>query len=161
MLTVEDSNFDFRNIPLDFCIKGNAMDAALTLKLYYLLQAELDKHPAKNLVENVLMPAVAEFAPIEYDGMDVDVNELKNVERVLSSNLINIEDEMFSLDFIKGEDNLKSSKDLTEIFYTREGGFELYPPDRTEKGAPSTDQDTLKILLTQINQELINRGEMG
>ena len=44
------------------------------------------------------------------------------------------------------------------ILYTREGGMELYPPDRTPKGAPSVSAPTLKLLLEHIDEELERRG---
>jgi len=36
--------------------------------------------------------------------------------------------------------------------------MELYPPDRTPKGAPSVSAPTLKLLLEHIDEELERRG---
>jgi hypothetical protein len=93
--------------------------------------------------------------------MLVDTKELAAVDRLLSNNIIDIEDALFMCPQVNKKDNLASTQDLAQVFYTREGGFELYPPDNTDKGAPSVNKDTLKIILDQINQELINRGQVG
>jgi hypothetical protein len=71
---------------------------------------------------------------------------------------INEEDSLYSFDEVKTSDNLSSNNDLIEILYTREGAFEMYPPDRTGKGAPSVSAPTLKLLLAQIEEELEKRG---
>jgi len=59
---------------------------------------------------------------------------------------------------VEKADNLSSTNDLIKILYTREGGFGLYPPDRTAKGAPSVSAPTLKIVLEHLEDELKKRN---
>jgi hypothetical protein len=68
------------------------------------------------------------------------------------------EDTLYEFDEIQTEDNLSSNNDLIEVLYTRDGGFGMYPPDRTMKGSPSVSAPTLKLLLSQIEEELEKRG---
>ena len=84
--------------------------------------------------------------------------KLKELDRELSNLIVNQEDGLYVYKELLNTDNLASNNDLTDIFYTREGGFELYPPDKTGSGKPSVSAPTLKILLEQINTELANRA---
>ena len=65
---------------------------------------------------------------------------------------------MYGYSQVITDDNLSSNNDLIEILYTREGAFEMYPPDRTAKGTPSVSAPTLKLLLDHIEEELKKRG---
>ena len=67
------------------------------------------------------------------------------------------EDLLYECKGITKEDNLSSNVTLIEILYTREGGMELYPPDKTGKGKPSVSAPTLKLLLEHIEEELESR----
>ena len=74
--------------------------------------------------------------------------------RQLSSKNMDREDGLYTCKGVTTKDNVSSNADLCEILYTREGGMELYPPDRTPKGAPSVSAPTLKLLLEHIDEEL-------
>ena len=80
------------------------------------------------------------------------------LEKQLKELTLNQEDSLYIFDQVNKTDNLGSNNDLIDIFYLREGGFEFYPPDKTAKGSPSVSAPTLKILLEQINEELIKRS---
>ena len=43
MLTVNDKNFDWANIPLGDCLHGNAMDTHFTLRLFHALEELLTR----------------------------------------------------------------------------------------------------------------------
>ena len=95
---------------------------------------------------------------MERDGLLVSENVLKLVGKSLSDKKLDNEDSLYVYDAIKKTDNLSSNNDLIEILYTREGGMELYPPDKTAKGKPSVSAPTLKLLLDIIEKELVKRG---
>ena len=162
MLTISNPNtFDWANMPLEDCADGNAKDTYFTLKLFDLICEKLEGNSVMNLIENIIMPSLEEFAEMEYNGLDVDPDALQSVGRTLNSKNIDEEDLLYSCHGVQKTDNLSSNNYLIEILYTREGGMELYPPDRTGKGKPSVAAASLKLLLDHIEEELESRGEMG
>jgi DNA polymerase I-like protein with 3'-5' exonuclease and polymerase domains len=159
MLTVKNpKTFDWANMDLSDCCEGNAADTYFTLKLYNLIQDKLENLGMNKIINSLIMPSLDTFSQMEYEGMQVSEEKLKTVGRQLRASNIDEEDRLYMHDEVKVTDNLSSNNDLIEILYTREGGFELYPPDRTPKGTPSVSAPTLKLLLDQIEEELSNRG---
>jgi len=157
MLTVQNpKTFDWANMPLSDCCEGNAADAYFTLKLFDLICERLDPK-TMHLVETVLAEANPIFADIEYEGMDVDVTTLEAVGKELRDKNIEDTDSLYAFSQVLKTDNLSSTKDLIEVLYTREDGFGVYPPDRTNKGAPSVSAPTLKLLLEFVNEVLAKR----
>jgi DNA polymerase I-like protein with 3'-5' exonuclease and polymerase domains len=158
MLTVKNpKNFDWANLNLVDCCKGNALDAYFTLKLYNLIEKRLDDIGVMGFVEKVLMPSVSLFSEMELEGLDIDKNELSKVGKIISDKNIDDEDKLFLCKGVEKTDNLASNDNLIEILYTREEGLGLYPPDKTAKGKPSVSAPTLKILLEHVNEELGKR----
>ena len=158
MLTIDNpKNFDWENMSLSDCCEGNAMDAYFTLKLYDLMCEKTEGKPMHDLMEKLIMPSLEEFANIEYNGLNVYPTVLGSVGRSLNSKNMEEEDLLYECKGITKEDNLSSNVTLIEILYTREGGMELYPPDKTGKGKPSVSAPTLKLLLEHIEEELESR----
>ena len=154
MLTIQNpKTFDWANMSLSDCCEGNAMDSYFTLKLFDLICDKLDPNTF-SLVEKVLAEANPIFADIEYQGMPVDSVALKSVGKQLRDKNT---DNLYAYKQVLKTDNISSTKDLIEILYTREGGFELYPPDKTNKGKPSVSAPTLKLLLEFVNEELAKK----
>ena len=159
MLTISNpKNFDWASMSLADCCEGNAADAYFTLKLFDLVSNKLEETGCLDFVEQVLPNAIDVFAEMEYEGLQVSEKKLKELDKDLSIKIVHQEDELYFSEEVLKTDNLASNNDLTEIFYTREGGFELYPPDKTNSGKPSVSAPTLKILLDQINSELSKRS---
>jgi len=124
------------------------MDSYFTLKLFDLICEKMDESTLL-LVEKVLAEANTIFADIEYEGM--------NVGKELKDKNIDDNDNLYAYKQVLKTDNLSSTKDLIDILYTREGGFEVYPPDKTNKGKPSVSAPTLKLLLEFVNEELLRK----
>jgi len=159
MLTVNNpKTFDWANMPLSDCLEGNAADAYFTLKIFNKIEESLTQMGMDNILSNLIMPSLPMFVEMEHRGMDVNEDKLKTVGKHLSDKNIDEEDNLYTFSEVVNSDNLSSNNDLIEILYTREGSFELYPPDRTEKGSPSVSAPTLKLLLGQIDSELEKRG---
>ena len=112
----------------------------------------------KDISEKVLMPSLEVFAKMEREGLLVSEDRLTTVGKTLSDRNIDNEDSLYAFDSVKKTDNLSSNNDLIEILYTREGGMEMYPPDKTSKGKPSVSAPTLKLLLELVEGELKKRG---
>jgi len=159
MLTVNNPNqFDWANISLADCAKGNAMDSYFTLKLYDLIHEKLESEGILPLIESVIEPALTAFTDMEFDGLEVDLGALDGVGRELNIQNINNEDNLYEFPEVNTSRNLSSNNDLIEILYTDTEGFCLYPPDKTPKGKPSVSAPTLKLLLEFVNEELESRG---
>ena len=159
MLTINNPNtFDWAGMSLADCCEGNAMDSYFTLKLFDLISEKMEDQPVLKLLEQVVMPSLETFAEMEWEGLDVALDQLGVVGKQLSDQNINSEDNLYGFDAVNTSDNLSSNNDLIEILYTREEGFGMYPPDRTAKGSPSVSAPTLKLLLTHIDEELQKRG---
>ena len=134
------------------------MDSYFTLKLFDLVEQKLEELEVLPFVEKVLSKSLETFAEMEYEGLLVSKERLSVLEKQLKELTLNQEDSLYVFDQVNKTDNLGSNNDLIDIFYLREGGFEFYPPDKTAKGSPSVSAPTLKILLEQINEELIKRS---
>ena len=159
MLTVRDGkNFDWANISLVDCVAGNAMDSHYTLKVFNVLQEKLEEMGVSKFYEKVLAPANTVFVEPEWEGLRVCPDKLKVVGKSLNDAIIDVHDGLYEYKQIDREENLASTVDLRGIFYTKESGFGLYPPDKTDKGEPSVSKPTFDILLGQIKKELISRG---
>ena len=118
----------------------------------------MENQPVHRLLEEVVMPSLETFAEMEWQGLDVAMEQLSVVGKQLSDQNINSEDKLYGFEAVNTSDNLSSNNDLIEILYTREEGFGLYPPDRTAKGSPSVSAPTLKLMLAHIDEELQKRG---
>ena len=134
------------------------MDSYFTLKLFDLVEQKLEELEVLPFVEKVLSKSLETFAEMEYEGLLVSKERLSVLEKQLKELTLNQEDSLYIFDQVNKTDNLGSNNDLIYIFYLREGGVEFYPPDKTAKGSPSVSAPTLKILLEQINEELIKRS---
>ena len=158
MLTISNPRtFDWAGMSLSDCCEGNAADTYFTLKLFHLIEEKIKELGMEKIVSKLIMPSLSTFTEMEYEGMDVSESKLKDVGRQLTHANIEEEDELYKFKEVKTSDNLSSNNDLIEILYTRDEGFEMYPPDRTTKGAPSVSAPTLKLLLGQIEKELADR----
>ena len=145
-------------MPLSDCCEGNAADSYFTLKLFNLIEEKIKELGMEKIISKLIMPSLSTFSEMEYEGMQVSEKKLKVVARQLTQANIEEEDKLYEFDQVQTTDNLSSNNNLIEILYTREGAFELYPPDRTNKGSPSVSAPTLKLLLDHIETELTKRG---
>ena len=159
MLTIKNpKTFDWANMSLSDCCEGNAADSYFTLKLFNIIEEKIKELGMEKIITTLIMPSLSTFAEMEYEGMRVSEEKLKEVGRSLRVANIEEEDSLYEFDEVKTSDNLSSNNDLIEVLYTREDAFELYPPDRTAKGTASVSAPTLKLLLQHIEEELKKRG---
>ena len=144
-------------MPLSDCCDGNAKDTYFTLKLFNLIMEKLEELGMAPLLENIIVPSTSIFAEMELSGLNVDLDQLKVVGKQLLDKNINQADDLYLFSQVPKTANLASNNDMTDILYTSEDGFGLYPPDKTSKGAPSVSAPTLKLLLEHIDDELKSR----
>jgi DNA polymerase I-like protein with 3'-5' exonuclease and polymerase domains len=169
MLTVTDKNFDWENIPLEDCIRGNCMDTFYTLKVYELMYADIEDSPMEGYYNEVLCPLNESFSEATFLGIPVDEYELKRLEVEIDEKIQEAKRTIYGTRNIRDDDNLNSTTDLARILYFRdplgdlevqEDSFNLVPPGLTPKGGPSTDANCVDFILDNVEKELLNRGEV-
>ena len=159
MLTVDNpKKFDWAGMSLHDCAEGNALDSYFTLKLFDVCEKKLKKLNMLHLYNSLMSPATEVFSVMEFNGLDISQTKLNTVGKDLYLQNVDEADDLHSHDQVEKDDNLSSTNDLVKILYTREGGFGLYPPDRTAKGAPSVSAPTLKVILEHLEDELNKRN---
>lgn len=159
MLTVSNpKKFDWKNINLLDCLEGNALDSYFTYKLYKVLLKSLEEQDIGLLLEKLVSPLLSIFSEIELEGLDISETNLELLGKELKTQNITLEDNLYECKQVFNKDNLASDKDMIQILYTRDEGFALYPPNYTKKKEqPSTSAPTIKLLLSQIDDELKKR----
>jgi DNA polymerase I-like protein with 3'-5' exonuclease and polymerase domains len=159
MLTIKNAkNTVWADIPLDDLARGNALDIHFTYLIDDILEDGYDSDKQKKLLDYILNPLLVHVARMEYNGIDISEENMQALGSKLNYAIIEKEDSLYLIDGVETSDNLKSSEDLGNILYGREGGMELYPPDWTAKDKPKTCKNTLGILLEQIDDELERRS---
>ena len=158
MLTITDpSKVVWADMPLNEMALGNAMDALFTLEIFEILEQELKKNGTYNLYKHIISPSLSIFAEMENRGFLVDQEALTNLESVLDSRRVSYKNIVYENSKIKKEDNIASNADLVDILYLRDDGYNLYPPIKTKKSAPSVNAKCIEILIRQIEDELAKR----
>lgn len=170
MLTVEKSKkFDWKNIPLEECLVGNALDAHYTAKIYHHLLEELQSKKLEKLYEYLIAPATAIFAEMEFDGLLIDQEKLETLKYEISKKMYNLSLDLLSCNYLPDDPNFNSNTDLVKILFSIEKddngdwqvsetiGFGLYPFSKTDKGQPQTNEETLVKVKEMVDREYKER----
>lgn len=167
MLTKTGSKTDWANMPLHEMFMGNCLDADYTLRLYHILQQQLELQGIDKVNQYLISPAVELFSKIEHRGMYVDTNRLDELDVELSDIIQDVSKQMAQIYPDALDRNLNSDKQLADFLYiddlnkaTDESIVGLYPTKMTKSGAPSTDKESIDDLLEFIDDELEERGEL-
>jgi DNA polymerase-1 len=119
----------------------NAYDVYYTRLLYNKFMPKLKEDPALYaFYKKVIMPAVNTFIEIEYHGVYVDSEKLKEVKLYLQAEIARLAKE---LQVYKKDVNWNSTQQLGEFLYK-----DLHLPilDTTPKGSPATSEGVLQRL---------------
>lgn len=146
--TANLNKLDFETLAL-----YNGRDSDATLRLYNVLMKEIKSQGKENLLQ-FLNDALLTIAHIEYNGVLVDREWAKEKGDEILEEYKAIQD---SYKKIFPNLNLNSPTQLNKILYQDLG---LPIIKTTDKGSPSTDKDTLKILYedhatTEIQQNFL------
>ena len=171
MLTVEGKKFDWKNIPLNFCVEGNAKDTYGTARVYHKLLQELEERKLGKLYERLIAPLTMAFRDMEYEGLLIDQDKLEELGTQLDDRIEKAERALRDAADLDDEINLNSTKDLIKIIFSLEKkekekeytvvedfGLGLYPVQFTKKGAPSTNEETLVKVAELVAEEVAVRG---
>ena len=131
---------NMRDGPINEITQYAAEDADITFQLKQKLKPELEKESLLLFFESVEMPLISALMQIEYNGVKVDSDELKQYGIQLRETLNSLEKEILTM---AGESfNIASPKQVGEILFDK-----LQIDDKAKKtktGQYSTDEETLQ-----------------
>lgn len=131
-------------VPISKVAPYAVADAEVCLRLMPELQQELKEKGQWGLFQDLEMPLVLVLADMEFAGVRLDTNFLKQLSARLADRLVEIEQEIYQL--IGHPFNVNSTQQLSKALFEELG---LTPPDRarrTASGHYSTAASVLKEL---------------
>lgn len=132
-----------REVPVEDVKEYAVEDADVTLQLKEFFSAELDNTNTKKLFEEIEVPLVPVLAAMEREGVNLDVEFLKNLSKDLSGDIQKLENQIYEN---AGEKfNLASPKQLGEILFDKLkiGGAKQ---KKTKTGQYATGEEVLSYL---------------
>lgn len=131
-----------RNVPVNDVVDYASEDADITLRLKKKLEAEIKRDNLEKLLMEVETPLVPVLAAMEFEGIRVDKESLRELSLQLEAEGTAIERRVYEL---AGESfNLSSPKQLGEILF---GKLNLLPnAKKTKTGQYATGEEVLSKL---------------
>jgi DNA polymerase-1 len=129
-------------LPLNVCADSTSQRADFCMRLKPLLEDELNKNKEYQLFEDIEMPLMPVLAEMEYNGVTIDTNVLKDISVLFNERLKNYEKQVHD---ISGRDfNISSPRQVGEIL------FDVLKLDskakKTKTGQYETSEATLEAL---------------
>lgn len=128
-----------RDAPLDLIAEYAAEDADVTLQLHNLFAPQLKKAGVQKLFDEVEMPLVPVLTDMEAEGINVDVDALHELSKVLEKDIASTEKEIQKM--AGSEFNVSSPKQVGEVLFEKMKIVEK--PVKTKTGQYSTAEDVL------------------
>lgn len=136
----EKKNFDLRrDVPEELLVDYAAEDADVVRRLYPLLKEQLQKEGQENLFWEVEMPLVGVLERMEREGVQLDVDRLKEVSQGLNEELYKTEEEIYK--WAGHPFNISSPKQVGVVLF--EELHLLSGGKKTKTNAYSTSEETL------------------
>ncbi|WP_108821270.1 DNA polymerase I [Dysgonomonas sp. Marseille-P4361] len=132
-------------------------DADITLKLKNILEQAIEKEGLQKLLYEIELPLVYVLADMEYTGVRLDTEALKEYSKTLTLELQSIESKIHEQAGI--EFNINSAKQVGEVLFDRLKIVDK--PKKTKTGQYVTSEETLESLKGNhpiVNQILEYRG---
>lgn len=132
-----------RSVPIQKVAEYAAEDADVTLKLEHILTPRLDTEEAQFLFSSIEMPLTTVLADMEYTGVTLDAEALRQSSQTLTQTLAQLEQTIYSL-ADQTTFNINSTKQVGEILFEK-----LKIDDKAKKtktGNYSTSEDVLEKL---------------
>ena len=133
---------NMRDVHVDRVAEYAGEDADITLKLWSVLEPQLNESALGKLFHEVEMPLVSVLADMEYEGIRVDTDVLSELSAGMDQDLVEIEGEIYRL---AGEKfNIGSPKQLGDVLFEK---LKLSDkPKRTKTGQYATGEEILTDL---------------
>ena len=134
----------FNQVSLEVASPYACEDVIVTDLLNQVLDENLAQYPKLvKLYQRIELPMVKVLLAVERNGVKLDVGSLSVQQREVKSQMDRIQAQAYEL---AGEMfNLESPKQIQQILFSEEG-LGLEPKKKTPKGAPSTNEEALKLL---------------
>ncbi len=147
---------NFSEVDIESAANYSCEDADITYQLAILLGPMLKEQGLERLFYDVEVPLTSVLARIEMNGVKVDTDFLSSLSKEVDAQLNDIVKRIYSL--AKGEFNINSPKQLSEVLFTRLG---LKPVKKTKTGH-STDEEVLLALAkgNELPKELLNYRQL-
>lgn len=132
-----------RDVDIKSVCNYAAEDADITLRLKNKLEPELKRFNCEFLFYNIEMPLMLVLAEMEINGVCIDPEALKEISKILSLRLKEMEDEIYKL---AGEEfNISSPKQVGDILF---GKLKIIDnPKKTKTWQYVTSEEVLKELV--------------
>ncbi len=128
-----------RDAPPELIAEYAAEDADVTLQLHSTFAPQLKKSGVQKLFDEVEMPLVSVLTDMEAEGINVDVDALHELSKVLEKDIAKTEKEIQKLAGM--EFNVSSPKQVGEVLFEKLKIVEK--PVKTKTGQYSTAEDVL------------------
>ena len=134
----------FNQVDIDKAFPYACEDVIVTDALNRVLEDELAQYPKlAKLYQQLEIPLIQVLLRMERNGVALDVASLNTQQVDIAKQMRDIEAQSFE---IAGETfNLESPKQIQQILFSEEG-LGLEAKKKTPKGAPSTNEEALKLL---------------
>jgi DNA polymerase I len=131
-----------RSVPIEKIKEYAAEDADITYQLKEILEPELFKNNLTKLADTIEMPLVEVLATMEYTGVSLNTDALRESAEILRTDIIELEKKIIAL---AGMDfNISSPKQLGEILFEKLNINSK--AKRTKTKQYSTSEDVLSLL---------------
>ncbi len=146
-----------RDVPMEQIKEYAAEDADITLQLYNVFKKEIDNTHLHKLFYDVETPLVPVLTDMEYEGVRLDVDFLKQYSDEIAQDIVLLKEEILST--CGAQFNIDSPKQLGEILFEKMGI--KYPGKKTKTGQYSTDEETLQKIVHEhpIAEKLLDYRE--
>ncbi|MCS5592639.1 MAG: DNA polymerase I, partial [Gammaproteobacteria bacterium] len=134
----------FNQVGLEQAFPYACEDVIVTQELNQVLEGDLAQYPKlAKLYQNLEVPLIEVLVRMERNGVELNVSALNTQQLDITAQMKVIESQAFEL---AGDVfNLESPKQIQQILFS-EDGLGLEAKKKTPKGAPSTNEEALKLL---------------
>lgn len=106
-----------RNVEVDKLVDYAAEDADITLKLRHIFEPQLTETATRKLFDEIEMPLMPVLADMEREGINLDIEALKDISAGLQADIDLYEKEIYELADLKF--NINSPKQLGEVLFLK------------------------------------------
>lgn len=133
---------DFSHVPLDLAVLYSCADSLQTFRLAPLIEKELKEAKLEKQYYEIEHPLTQVLYKIEREGIFLDSNIIKDLDRKVIQDLATIEEKIATL-VGKETINLNSPRQVEDLLFYK---LKLPPQKKTATGGYSTDHEVLQKL---------------
>ncbi|MBP8192020.1 MAG: DNA polymerase I, partial [Chitinophagales bacterium] len=131
-----------RDVPVEQIKEYASEDADVTLQLFNVFKKDIDQTHLHKLFYEVETPLIPVLTEMEYEGVKIDTDFLRQYSKEISQDIVALKDEILTT--CGAQFNIDSPKQLGDILFEKMGI--KYPGKKTKSGQYSTDEETLQKL---------------